>query len=151
MLYNLALNIGWLLTLATVILAVSHVTKALIVLVSSEASELKQVSGDDAFRAIIQALVDPFGLLLQRKLALVCSFALLSLLLFLGADGLASFGYSTLAFVSVAYVSSLASAKVEVPSAIADGPVSSAHAEDPASLASAKVDSKIDSVAIATE
>lgn len=95
----IAQYIGWLLTLAIVMLAVSHVTKALIVLVWKEASENRQVSGDDAVRAMIRAIGDLVGLLRQRWLATVCSVATLLTLRLLGVDGFASFGFSAITFV----------------------------------------------------
>jgi len=103
-----AQQIGWLLTLAMVIVTVGHITKALIVLVWREASENRQVSGDDAIRAMIRAIGDVFRLLRQRWLATVCSVATLSTLLYLGVDGYASFGFSAITFVIVGLVTPLA-------------------------------------------
>lgn len=103
-----AQQIGWLLTLAMVIVTVGHITKALIVLVWREASENRQVSGDDAIRAMIRAMGDVFRLLRQRWLATVCSVATLSTLLYLGVDGYASFGFSAITFVIVGLVTPLA-------------------------------------------
>lgn len=91
--------VGWLLTLATVIVAVGHITKALIVLVWKEASEFRQVSGDDAFRALIRMVADLLGLLRLRWLATVCSVATLSTSLMLDVDGYASFGFCVITFV----------------------------------------------------
>lgn len=99
--------VGWLLTLAMVIVTVGHVTKALIVLVWREASENRQVSGDDAIRAVIRATLDVFRLLRQRWLATVCSVATLSTLLFMGVDGYASFGFSAITFVIAGIVTPL--------------------------------------------
>jgi hypothetical protein len=100
--------LGWLLTLATVIVTVGHVTKALIVLVWREASENRQVSGDDAIRAMIRATGDLLGLLRQRWLATVCSVATLSTLLLKGVDGYASFGFSAITFVIAGLATPLA-------------------------------------------
>lgn len=105
---ELARYVGWLLTLACVMMAVSHVTKALIVLVWKEASELRQVSGDDAIRALIRECGDFFSLLHQRKLATVCSVASLTSLLWLGVDGYAAFGYAAITFVIAGLATPLA-------------------------------------------
>lgn len=116
---DITLLIGWLLTLATVIATVGRITKALILLIRSEASEFKQVSGDDAIRAMIREVVGLFGLLRQRWLATVCSVALLSTLLLLGVDGIASFGYSAITFVIAGLATSSAPAE-DPASALAD-------------------------------
>lgn len=91
--------IGWLLTIASVILVVGQVTKALIVHVWEEASELRQVSGDDAIRTLILAVWDLTGLFRQRIWATVVSVALGLTLLIKGVNGFASFGYCAFTFV----------------------------------------------------
>lgn len=93
--------LGWLLTLAIVMMTVSHIVKALLTLIWSEASEFRHVSSDDAFRAMFRAFGDQLGLLYKRKLATVCSVATLLTLLFKGVDGYASFGFSAVTFVIV--------------------------------------------------
>jgi len=93
--------LGWLLTLAIVMLTVGRITKAVIMLVWNEASELRHVSGDDAIRAMLRTFGDQLGLLRKRKLATICSVATLSALLIKGVDGYASFGFSAITFVIV--------------------------------------------------
>lgn len=90
---------GWLLTLAIVIVAVGHVTTALIVLIWRFSFDNRQVSGNDAFRASVEALGNRFGFLRSRWVATVCSVAMLSLLLYTGVDWYASFGLSAITFV----------------------------------------------------
>jgi hypothetical protein len=101
MLMQFAQYLGWLLTLAIVMLTVSRIVKALLTLIWSEASEFRHVSSDDALRAMLRAFGDQLGLLYKRKLATVCSVATLLTLLFKGVDGYASFGFSAITFVIV--------------------------------------------------
>lgn len=95
----LAQYIGWLLTLATVMMVVYHITKALIVLVWEQSAQFQQVGGDEAFRTMILALGDLLGLLKLRWLATGCSVAMMLTLLLMGVDGYASFGFSAITFV----------------------------------------------------
>lgn len=100
----IAQQIGWLVFLATVMVSVGHVTKALIVLILSQAAQGQQVDSDDAFRAIIQIVESFFKLAYMRWLATVCSVATFSTLMYMGLDGYSSFGFSVVTFVIAAIV-----------------------------------------------
>ena len=100
--------IGSLVTLALVIAAIGGATKVLIVSVWEHGLLGKQISGTEAFRAMLQALLKLSRFCRTHMLATGCSVATLLVFIVMNTGFTASLGFSTIAFAIVVPVGSSA-------------------------------------------
>ncbi|VTV17917.1 MULTISPECIES: hypothetical protein [unclassified Variovorax] len=90
--------IGSLVTLALVVAAVGGMTKVLIVSVWEQGLLGKQISGAEAFLAMLKAMLKLSRFFMSHMLATGCSVAMLFASIVMDANFTASLGYSTIAF-----------------------------------------------------